>query len=96
MQQELLEVEQVPRRLRRVRCVVGVRMVLQRRVEQRGDREEADQPEHGHDELDDQEVRPHHGRVLHALVHADDRVLPDEREQPEALLLLPRNRVLIL
>jgi hypothetical protein len=62
-------------------------VVLQRRVEQRGEHEHRDEPEHRDDELDDEQVRPHHRGVLDALVDPDDRVLPHEGEQPQAFLL---------
>ena len=62
-------------------------MILQGGVEERGDDEESEHPDHRRDELDDQQVRPGHRRVLDALVDADDGVLAYEREQPEALLL---------
>jgi len=62
-------------------------VVLEGRVERRRDDEEADRPEHRRDELDDEEVRPHHRGVLDALVDADDGVLADEREEAKPLLL---------
>ena len=92
MEQELLQVQQVPRRLRRVRRAVDGRVVLERRVEERRDDEQAERPNHRGDELDDQQVRPHHRRVLDPLVDAHDRVLADEGQEPEPLLL-PRERL---
>ena len=48
MEEQLLELQQVPGRLRRVRRAVGVGVVLQRRVEERRDHEERDEPEQRH------------------------------------------------
>ena len=85
VEQELLQVQQVPRRFRRVGRAVDGRVVLQRRVEERRDREEPERPDHHRDEFDDEQMRPHHRRVFDALVDAHDGVLPDESQQPETL-----------
>src|SRR5438034_10051854 len=87
MEQELLQIQEVPRRLRGIRRAVGIGVVLERSVKGGGDDEESDRPEHRGDELDDQKVRPDHRGVLDALVHPDDRVLPYKREQSAPLLL---------
>src|SRR5437870_4289747 len=87
MEQELLQIQEVPRRLRGIRRAVGIGVVLERSVKGGGDDEEPDRPEHRGDELDDQKVRPDHRGVLDALVHTDDGVLPYKREQSEPLLL---------
>src|SRR6185503_17911106 len=92
VQEELLQVQEVPRCLRRIGGAVDRRVVLQRRVEQRRDHEETERPDHRRDELDDQQMWPDHRRVFDALVDTDDRVLTDECEKPE-LLLLPRERL---
>ena len=56
--EELLEAEEVPRRLRRVRRLVEVGLFQQRRPDQRGeDRDQRHEAEHGH-ELADQQVGP--------------------------------------
>ena len=58
VQQQLLQVQEVPRRLRRVRRDVGVRAVEQRRVDERRQDDERDREQDGADELDEDEVRP--------------------------------------
>src|SRR6184192_2350895 len=50
--QELLQIQEVPRRLRRIRRAVGIGVVLERSVKGGGDDEEPDRPEHRGDELD--------------------------------------------
>jgi hypothetical protein len=87
VQQQLLEVEEVPRRLRWIRRVIGIRHVLQRRVHQRADHEQPREEEHRRDELDHEQVRPGHRGVLDALVDAHHGVLLDERKQSETSLL---------
>ena len=57
--QQLLQSQEVPRGLRRVRREVGVGQLAQRRVDERGEHGQRHrQDEHG-DELFDQQVRPH-------------------------------------
>src|SRR5438034_7484570 len=87
MEQKLLQIQEVPRRLRGIRRAVGIGVVLERSVKGGGDDEEPDRPEHRGDELDDQKMRPDHRGVLDALVDPDDRILPDKSEQSESLLL---------
>ena len=87
MEEELLQIEEIPRRFRWVRRAVGRGVVLERCVERGGDDKESDRPEHRRDELDHQKMRPDHRGVLDALVDAHHRVLAHEGEQPKALFL---------
>src|SRR2546426_885070 len=87
MEQKLLQIQEVPRRLRGIRRAVGIGVVLERSVKGGGNDEEPDRPEHRGDELDDQKVRPDHRGVLDTLVDPDDRVLSYKREQSESLFL---------
>ena len=87
MEQELLQIQEVPRRLRGIRRAVRAGVVLEWCVKGGGDDEESDRPEHRRNELDDQKVRPDHRGVLDALVHPDDGVLADEGQQPQPLFL---------
>src|SRR3970040_2152179 len=64
VQQQLLEVEEVPGRLRWVGRDVWVRAVEQRRVDKYGQDQERDRKQYGRDELDEDEVRPNEHLLL--------------------------------
>ena len=58
MEQQLLEIEEVPGRLRGVRGDIRIGAVQQRRIDQHRKDDEGDREQDGRDELDEDEVRP--------------------------------------
>ena len=80
--QQLLEAQEVPRRLGHGRRHVAVGQLLERRVDEQAHQQQEDAHHAGREELDREQVRPGHDRVVGFLLDPDDGVLLDEREQP--------------
>ena len=78
--EELLEAEEVPRRLRRVRGLDGIRDSLERRVEEERDEREADHDDLEEDDLPDDQVRERHDVPFLAPADRGPRVGADERD----------------
>src|SRR5919109_1433243 len=84
--QQLLQAEEVPRRLGRVRREVRIGQLAKRSVHERREDDQGDRHQQQRDELLDQEVRPHVDAVPLLAFDALDALRRDERQQ--AVLLL--------
>ena len=79
--QQLLETEEVPGRLGDGRRDAAVGELLERGVDEHAHQEQEDRHHPGGEELDRQQVRPGHDRVVRFLLDPHDGVLLDERKQ---------------
>src|SRR5579871_764184 len=85
--EQLLQAQEVPGGLCRVRCQVRVSVIAQRRVDlQRQDGEDAGHKDRRH-KLAHQEMRPHEDRVFELLLNARHRLLLHHSQRAIALML---------
>jgi hypothetical protein len=92
VEQQLLQVQEVPRRLGGVRRLVRVGPRRQRRVHQHRERRDDQQEDRRADRLDDDERRPDHHLVLGQVGRPRQRPAADELQQPLPLRLVDRVR----
>src|SRR5690349_11056568 len=59
VQEQFLEVQEIPGRLRGIRCAVGVGVRLERRLQNDRNDDQAQQQQHSSHELDRDQVRPY-------------------------------------